>query len=69
MHFVTTTKGTLVEGLVRLLRDNVWKLYGLLKSVVSDKEPQFATEITKELNRMLDIKTKLLTLFHPQTDG
>ena len=34
-----------------------------------DREPQFAAELTKELNRMLGIKTKLLTAFHPQTDG
>jgi len=68
-HFVATTEGTLAEGLVRLLRDNVWKLHGLLESVVLDRGPQFAVELTKELNRMLGIKTKLLTVFHPQTDG
>ena len=34
-----------------------------------DREPQFAAELTKELNRMLGIKTKLLTAFHSQTDG
>ena len=28
-HFVATTKGTLAEGLARLLRNNVWKLHGL----------------------------------------
>ena len=49
--------------------DNVWKLHGLPESVVSDRGPQFAAELTKELNRMLGIKTKLLTAFHPQTDG
>ena len=37
--------------------------------MVLDRGPQFATELTKELNRMLEIKTKLLTLFHPQADG
>ena len=68
-HFVATTEGTLVEGLARLFRDNVWKLHGLPESVVSDRGPQFAVELTKELNRMLGIKTKLLTAFHPQTDG
>jgi len=68
-HFVATTEGTSVEGLARLFRDNIWKLYGLLKSVVSDREPQFAVELTKELNRMLGIKTKLSTVFHPQTNG
>ena len=39
------------------------------ESVVSDRGPQFAAELTKELNQMLGIKTKLSTVFHPQTDG
>ena len=37
--------------------------------MVSDRGPQFAVELTKELNQMLGIKTKLSTAFHPQTDG
>jgi len=41
----------------------------LPESVVSDRGPQFAAELTRELNRMLGIKTKLSTAFHPQTDG
>jgi len=68
-HFVATTEGTSVEGLARLFRDNVWKLHGLLESVVSDRGPQFVAELTKELNRMLGIRTKLSTAFHSQTDG
>ena len=68
MHFVAMTEGTSAEGLARLFRDNVWKLHGLLESVVSDRGPQFVAELTKELNRMLGIKTKLSTAFHPQTD-
>jgi len=68
-HFVATTEGTLVEGLVRLFRDNVWKLHGLLESMVLDRGPQFVAELTKELNRMLGIEMKLSTAFHPQMDG
>ena len=68
-HFVATTEGTSVEGLARLLWDNVWKLHGLPESIVSDRGPQFAAELTKELNRMLGIKIKLSMAFHPQTDG
>ena len=34
-----------------------------------DRGPQFAVELTKELNRMLGIKTKLSTVFYPQMDG
>ena len=68
-HFVVTTEGTMAEGLARLFWDNIWKLHGLLESVVLDRGPQFAAELTKELNRMLGIRTKLSTAFHPQTDG
>ena len=64
-HFVATTEETLAEGLARLFRNNMWKL----KSIVLDRGPQFAVEMTKELNTMLGIKTKLLMAFHSQTDG
>ena len=67
-HFVATMEGTSAEGLARLFWDNVWKLHGLLESVVSDRGPQFTAELTKELNRILGIQTKLSTTFHPQTD-
>ena len=69
MYFVAIMERKTAEGLARLFRDNVWRLYGLLKSVVSDKGLQFAAELTKEFNRMLGIQTELLTAFHPQTDG
>ena len=64
-HFVTMIEGTSVEGLVRLFRDNVWKLHGLLESVISDRGPQFAVELMKEFNKMLEIETRLSTVFHP----
>ena len=44
-HFVATTEGTLVEGLARLFKNNVWKLHGLPENIVSDREPQFAAEM------------------------
>ena len=69
IYFVAMTEETLVEGLARLFRDNIWKLHGLLESVIFNRGPQFAAELTKELNRMLGIETKLLTVFHPQTNG
>jgi len=69
VHFIPTTEKTLAEGLARLFRDNVWKLHGLPKSIILDRGPQFAAGITRELNRMLEIKSKLSMVFHPQTDG
>ena len=68
-HFVATTEGMSAKGLARLFWDNVWKLHGLLESVVLDRGLQFVAELTRELNRMLGVKMKLSTVFHPQTDG
>ena len=69
MYFIATMERTLAEGLARLFRDNVWRLYELPESVVLDRGPQFTVELTEKLNRMLSIKTKLSTTFHLQTDG
>ena len=68
-HFVATIEGILVKGLARLFRDNMWKLHGLPESVISDRDPQFAAELIKKLNRILRIEARLLTVFHLQTDG
>ena len=62
IHFVATMERTPVERLVRLFRDNMWKLHRLLESVISDRRPHFAVELTKEL---LEIRTKLSTSLHP----
>jgi len=59
----------LAKGLARLFRNNVWKLHGLPESIISDREPQFTTRLIWELNKILGIKSKLLTVFYPQTDG
>ena len=37
--------------------------------MVSDRGLQFAAELTKKLNKMLGIETRLSTVFHPQIDG
>ena len=60
---------TSVERVVRLFQDNIWKLHSLPESIITDKGAQFVVEIMKELNNMLEIDTKLSTVYYPQTDG
>jgi len=69
LHFVVMTEKIIAECLARLFRNNMWKLHRLLESVISDRGPQFAVGLTKELNKMLGIETKLSTAYHPQTNG
>jgi len=51
-HFIPTTEKTTAEGLARLFRDNVWKLHSLPESIISDRGPQFAAGVMRELNTM-----------------
>ena len=67
-HFVAIIDKMSAEGLARLFRDNMWKLHRLPENVISNRGPQFAVELTKELNKMLRIEMRLLPVFHPQTD-
>jgi len=68
-HFILKTEKTSAEGLARLFRDHVWKLHGLPESIISDRGAQFAANLMKELNQILEIETRLSTAFHPQMDG
>ena len=69
VHFIPTTEKTSAKGLARLFRDNMWKLHGLPKSVISDRGPQFAAGLMRELNKMLGIESKMSTVFYSQIDG
>ena len=64
VHFIPTIERTSAEGLTRLFRDNVWKLHGLPESIISDRRPQFAAGLMRELNRILKIESKISTAFH-----
>ena len=67
-HFIVITEKITAEDLVKLFRDNMWKLHGLPESVISDRGLQFVVGLMKELNEMLEIEMKLLMAFHLQTD-
>ena len=66
--FCGNNRGDISKRLSKLFRNNVWKLHGLLESVVSDRELQFAAELMKEVNKMLGIETRLSIAFYPQMD-
>ena len=59
IHFVTTTEETLVERLLRLFRNNMWKLHRLPESVVLDKicsrVDEGAEQNIRDWNQVIDI--------------
>ena len=57
------------EGTARLLLENLYKWFGLLDKIISDRGPQFASKAFQELMKQLGINSALSTAYHPQTDG
>ena len=38
-HFIIMIKKIIVKRLARIFRNNIWKLYRLLESMISDRSP------------------------------
>ena len=47
----------------------VWCYHGLLVSLTSNRRPQFASKMWNSLCKLLGIKARLSTAWHPKTDG
>jgi hypothetical protein len=67
-HFIPTNTTVTALGAASLFLQNVWKLHGLPRSIVSDHGPQFVVEFTQELYRLLGITLSTTTAYHPQAD-
>ena len=66
---ISCNKTLTSEGTARLLFENLYKRFGLLDKIISDRGPQFASRAFVELLKLLGIKLALSTAYHPQTDG
>lgn len=68
-HFVTCNSDLDSKTFARLYRDWIFRLHGLPDSMISDRGSIFTSTYTKNLSKILSIKSCLSTAFHPQTDG
>ena len=55
--------------LARCMIKGIFHTYGTPKGIVSDRGPTFTSDFWAELCYQLQIKRRLSTAFHPQTDG
>ena len=63
---IPCNKTLMADQCAQLLLDNVYKWFGLMDKIISDRGPQFAAKSFLEL---LKIKSLLTTAYHPQSDG
>src|SRR5437588_12506541 len=68
-HFVPLLETAIATDVARAFMKEIWKIYGLPTDIVSDRDTKWTGEFWKGIYGLLDIKRKLSTALHPQTDG
>ena len=62
-------KTVTARRIAELYVEHLYRHRGAPRSIVSDRGPQFISSFWKEFTRILGVKLKLSTVFHPETDG
>ena len=68
-HFIPVRMNMSLEKLAELYVKEVVRFHGVPISIVSDRDPRFASRFWKSLQAALGTKVHLSTAFHPQSDG
>ncbi len=68
-HFIPTRTSVDAEETAQLFLDNIFRLHGVPDSIVSDRDTRFTGHFMRALCDKLQIKQKMSTAYHPQTDG
>jgi transposase InsO family protein len=68
-HFIPMKTTFETHKLVELYIDNILKLHGAPKSIVSDRGPQFTAKFWRSLHKAMGTDLHYSSAFHPQTDG
>ena len=63
-----TTTAVLLEKIANIYRDDIQKIYGMPKKILSNSGSQFALQFMKNLGKVLEAKI-LSMAYHPQTDS
>nr|GFB03577.1 Gag protease polyprotein [Tanacetum cinerariifolium] len=68
-HFLPIRKDYSVSRLTETFQQEIVRLHGTLSTIVSDRDPRFASRFWKGLQKAWGTRLKFSTAFHPQTDG
>jgi hypothetical protein len=68
-HFLPCSTTCSSKQLAKLCFENIFKVHGWPKDVVSDRGPQFISAFWSDFCDLMKISPKLSTSYHPETDG
>nr|GEY62503.1 putative reverse transcriptase domain-containing protein [Tanacetum cinerariifolium] len=68
-HFIPMNEKFKMERLTRLYLKEIGCRHGVPVSIISDREPRFASNFWRSLQKSLGTNLDMSTAYHPQTDG
>ena len=68
-HFIAIKATFSVEKLAELYVNQVVKLHGVPRSIISDRDGRFTSRFWTSVHMAMGSRLKFSTAFHPQTDG
>ena len=69
VNFIPTNKDITALQTAQLQIDHIFKRFGLPDDIISDRDPLFTSRTYQNLLKLLGIKQRFSTAYHPETDG
>jgi hypothetical protein len=68
-HFVAISHPYTAVSITQVFFENIFKLHGMPKSIVCDRDPAFTSRFWTELFQLHGTSFNFSSAYHPQTDG
>ena len=68
-HFLPLAHPYTALSVAQLYFNNIYKLHGLPKAIISDRDRIFTSSLRQELFKLSDTQLLMSSSYHPQTDG
>ncbi|KAG8720806.1 hypothetical protein FRC09_008934 [Ceratobasidium sp. 395] len=57
------------KDVAEIMYENVYKIHGIPRVIISDRDSLFTATFWSESNRLMGIQTRMSSAYHPETDG
>lgn len=68
-HFIPIKHPFTALHVAQIFLNNVYKLHGLPKTIICDRDRVFTSAVWQQLFKLTDTKLMMSSSYHPQTDG
>jgi len=69
VHLVPSQTNYTAKDIAELMFHEVYRLHGLPRAIISDQDILFTSLFWTHLNRLIGIRQKMSSAYHPETDG